>query len=50
LAFASNLEKSGLLDEAERRYLSALQSDPNEWRALHQLGSIYPDAATMYGR
>jgi len=41
LAFASNLEKSGLLDEAERRYLDVLQSDPKEWRALHQLGSIY---------
>src|ERR1043165_1974089 len=41
LAFASNLEKSGLLDEAEQRYLDVLQSDPKEWRALHQLGSIY---------
>src|ERR1043165_4273199 len=40
LVFARNLEKSGLLDEAEQRYLDVLQSDPRDWRALHQLGSI----------
>jgi len=40
LAFANDLESSGLFDEAEQRYLIVLQSDPREWRALHQLGSI----------
>jgi tetratricopeptide (TPR) repeat protein len=41
LAFANDLERSGLFDEAEQRYRIVLQSDPKQWRALHQLGSIF---------
>ncbi|AMN43366.1 tetratricopeptide repeat protein [Rhodoplanes sp. Z2-YC6860] len=41
LAFASELERSGLFDEAEQRYRAVLQSDPRQWQALHQLGSIF---------
>jgi tetratricopeptide (TPR) repeat protein len=41
LAFASELERSGLFDEAEQRYRVVLQSDPKQWQALHQLGSIF---------
>jgi tetratricopeptide (TPR) repeat protein len=41
LAFANNLERAGLFEEAEQRYLIVLQTNPKEWRALHQLGSIF---------
>ncbi len=40
LALAFDLEERGHAAEAERHYLNILQTQPKEWRALHQLGAI----------
>ena len=40
ISFASELERRGLIDEAEQRFLSILKMHPKEWRALHQIGAI----------
>ena len=41
LSFAFELERQGLFDAAEQQFLSVLKTRPKEWRALHQLGTIY---------
>jgi tetratricopeptide (TPR) repeat protein len=41
LLFAIELERQGLLDHAEQQLFSILKWTPKEWRALHQLGSVY---------
>jgi len=41
LAFALDLERQGLVEAAEQQFLRLVQTQPKEWRALHQLGAIY---------
>jgi len=41
LVFAAELERQGLIAEAERHYRRIVEKQPKEWRALHQLSTIY---------
>jgi Tfp pilus assembly protein PilF len=41
LLFAAELERHGLLHEAEARLMNLLKTQPREWRALHKLAEMH---------